>query len=630
MLKFILISVLFLIQTNNSSAQSVVLNFENALDSAYYSDNLADEQFYIELSADLLNEIEVDKPYYQAQYYHTLSYILSFRGQETEIEVDETIDKCHELLKNYQDSIFVYDVMFYKAKLLIERRDYNGAFRTFLKIMNIVRKKNISEEEVEDYQSLEADCLSEIAYVHYAVHADEKAIEYYNKAQVLYQKIGNSEMMKFNNLYTGISYLELEDFENVKKCIDIGDDIGEVFTTDMDIADFMMLKSSYFLEKGEIDTANYFLIQAKAIYKEIQDAFGLVTCNINTAKIAILNNEKNKAKLILEKSYRQLKNTPDRKALMKVQQLLADLNFEFGNYQKAYIMVNEAKEIQQEILKNAQVFFSYEVENKIELNEFYYRDSLNKIKYNQVQYKLKQQSLQNRLYMTVILAFLVLTLILIFLIRRNNKVNSTLNHALNENQVLSKEVHHRVKNNFQITSSILNLQIMNSEDKKFNRLLRETQHRIISMSSVHELLYKSDKMNEINIKKYIEELASSIVDSFSNDSIDIDLKVETNDIFLNLEQSIPIGLILNEAITNSVKYAFPQRKEGLIEVELKQLSPKELVLSIRDNGIGMNYEEIKKMETLGLELIEILVEQISGEKKISNNNGTEIEIKFKA
>ena len=633
MLKVTLITLLFLIQTISSLGQSVVENFQSALDSAYYSDNLDDEEFYIKLATDLLNKIEVDKPYYQAKYYYTLAYTLSFEGQKAEVEVDETINKCDELLKNYQDSVLVYNVMLFKAQQLVEKRDYNNAFSAYLKILNIVRKKDNTEQEIEYFRSLEADCLNEIAYVHYGVHADEKAIEYYKKAEKLYLKIGNLEEIKSNYLYTGISYLELNDLENVKNCIALGDALGNVFTWEIDIADFMMLKSSYYLETGEIDSSYNYLNQAKAIYTDAEDDFGIVMSDINIAKICILNNEKRRAKSILEKSYEKMKNMPDRKALMRVLQLLSDLNFEFGNHQEANVLIKEAMSIQQELLRNAQVYFSYEAENKIELNEFFYKDSLNqissKIKFNQIETQLAQKSWQIKLYTIVISGFAVLTTILIFLRRRNKKINLALNQTLADNQVLFQEVHHRVKNNFQITSSILNLQIANSEDEAFNAVLKETQHRIISMSFVHELLYKSDKVSEINIKEYIQELLPSVVRSFSDSNINIDLKIGTNDIFLNLEQSIPMGLILNEAITNSVKYAFPDRSAGLIEVNLVELSPTELVLTIRDNGIGMNYDEVKDLGTLGIELIEVLVEQIAGELQFRNNNGTEIEIKFK-
>ena len=139
MLKNILITLLFLIQTINSSGQSVVQNFQNALDSAYYSNNLKDEKFYIELSAGLLNKIEDDKPYYTAEYYLTLASILNGAGKGKEKEVDETINKCAEILKNYPDSLLTHDVNFFKAKVLVEKRNYNEAFSTFLKILNVVR-----------------------------------------------------------------------------------------------------------------------------------------------------------------------------------------------------------------------------------------------------------------------------------------------------------------------------------------------------------------------------------------------------------------------------------------------------------------------------------------------------------
>lgn len=204
--------------------------------------------------------------------------------------------------------------------------------------------------------------------------------------------------------------------------------------------------------------------------------------------------------------------------------------------------------------------------------------------------------------------------------------NSTV--SLKEKEQLLKEVHHRVKNNLQIVSSLLNLQSDNILDKKYLDLITDSRNRINSMALVHEMLYASKDLSKIEINAYIERLCRSIHQSFSKPGSDIsfEFSIEPNLLF-NIDHMISLGLILNEIISNSFKYAF-QQNQGRINIDLRR-SETHYCLKIKDNGIGLNATfDLEKDGHLGMQLIHMLTEQMDGKINIEAGEGTMFTITF--
>ncbi len=201
--------------------------------------------------------------------------------------------------------------------------------------------------------------------------------------------------------------------------------------------------------------------------------------------------------------------------------------------------------------------------------------------------------------------------------------------SLKEKDVLLKEVHHRVKNNMQIISSMLGLQSNYVNDQFVNNILLDSQNRIKSMALIHEKLYQSDNMASINISDYVSSLMLNLSSSYSSINERVSFKTNIENISLNLNTAIPLGLIINELITNSIKHAFPNDKKGEIFIELKGVNTNECELVIKDNGIGLPIEfDINTTKTLGLQLVKVLVEQIDGRLEIINNSGATFNITF--
>lgn len=205
--------------------------------------------------------------------------------------------------------------------------------------------------------------------------------------------------------------------------------------------------------------------------------------------------------------------------------------------------------------------------------------------------------------------------------------------SLKEKEQLLKEVHHRVKNNLQIVSSLLNLQSVNVLDQKYLTLINDSRNRINSMALVHEMLYASKDLSKIEIHEYIVRLSSSIHHSFANpnNSINFTYEVQKN-LFFDIDYMISIGLILNEIISNSYKYAFP-KQSGNITISLISQACKgkqaQYELKVFDNGIGLSDNfDLKKDSQLGMQLITMLSDQIDGTVNLSGKNGTSYTITF--
>jgi len=202
-----------------------------------------------------------------------------------------------------------------------------------------------------------------------------------------------------------------------------------------------------------------------------------------------------------------------------------------------------------------------------------------------------------------------------------------LKSSLEEKEVLLREIHHRVKNNMQIISSLLNLQSRYLNDKEAVNILKESQNRVKSMSIVHEELYRSVDLSKIDFAEYIRRLLSGLFSSYGVNSEFIKSNIDVENIFLDIDTAVPCGLIINELVSNSLKYAFLYEK-GEISVRF-YLKDKKNALIVKDNGIGFPKDvDFKNTNTLGLQLVNTLVEQLCGEIELYGGKGTVFKIIF--
>ncbi|HEY9897276.1 MAG TPA: histidine kinase dimerization/phosphoacceptor domain -containing protein [Candidatus Sericytochromatia bacterium] len=217
-------------------------------------------------------------------------------------------------------------------------------------------------------------------------------------------------------------------------------------------------------------------------------------------------------------------------------------------------------------------------------------------------------------------------------LKERRRTEEQLKQSLKEKEVLLKEIHHRVKNNLQVISSVLRLQSDYIKDDRVLALFKDSQNRIRSMALIHEKLHQSNNLLKINFDAYIRDLADTLLRSYTANSQAATLTTEAIDVWLNIDTAIPCGLIINELVSNALKHAFPTPKlENQIFIKLSPLADNRYTLTVQDNGIGFPSDvDFRNTESLGLELVCIFTEQLEGEIECCQTNGagTTFTIKF--
>jgi PAS domain S-box-containing protein len=216
-------------------------------------------------------------------------------------------------------------------------------------------------------------------------------------------------------------------------------------------------------------------------------------------------------------------------------------------------------------------------------------------------------------------------------ISARKKGEAGLKEAIREKDVLLREIHHRVKNNMQVISSLLNLQAERFKDKEVREAFKESQGRIRSMALIHEKLYRARNLSEVDFSEYVTSLTASVIRAYQVNPERARFKLDLDRVSLDINASIPCGLILNEIILNALKHAFPEGGTGEIHIELREKEDGGVRLTVRDNGIGFPEGiDIRNTDTLGLQIVSLLTDQLEGKFDIRNDRGTVFSLSFQS
>jgi two-component sensor histidine kinase len=204
-----------------------------------------------------------------------------------------------------------------------------------------------------------------------------------------------------------------------------------------------------------------------------------------------------------------------------------------------------------------------------------------------------------------------------------------LENSLAEKEILIKEVHHRVKNNMQVISSLLSIQAERAGDQVYSSLLNESQQRIKSMTLIHETLYQSKDLLKIDFQEYIESLTNSLTRLYMVPGVSVFVDVNVENVLLDLETAVPCGLVINELVSNSLKHAFHDKEEtGIIDIDFVSTDGS-YNLRIADNGVGLPSDfDLKRSTSMGLEIVTILTDQLEGMLSAYNDDGAVFQIQF--
>jgi PAS domain S-box-containing protein len=215
-------------------------------------------------------------------------------------------------------------------------------------------------------------------------------------------------------------------------------------------------------------------------------------------------------------------------------------------------------------------------------------------------------------------------------ITERKRAEDQIRASLDEKVLLLREMNHRVRNNLAVISSMLKLQSGNTKNKSIDEILLACRNRVISMSMIHDQLYKTSLMAEIDFDIYVRDLVDELQMSYGSDRSNVKLTVDAPSIKMNVDTAIPCGLIVNELVSNCFKHAFPDGRKGEIHVSLYLAGEEEYILTIRDNGVGLPKGlDSNSSSSLGLILVPGLVNQLNGHLEINTESGTEFKIRFK-
>lgn len=296
--------------------------------------------------------------------------------------------------------------------------------------------------------------------------------------------------------------------------------------------------------------------------------------------------------------------------------LLAECYEKLGNYKEAVFYQKQSRAVQDTLTRNKIANLESEALIKYETGK---KDQQLEEQAQLIQQKTKIQWLS--IGIAVSLALLLSALFYFF--KRNQKTTAALAVKNSENELLLKEIHHRVKNNLEMVSSLLKLQSVKTKDKEAKDVMRASQNRVQSMGILHQKLYQGENLGSIEMLDYFKNLSENIIDAFgANDKVEVQYDMDM--VELDVDTAVPIGLIVNELLTNSLKYAFPADRKGKIELSLKEMDETQLQLVVADNGVGQTEGASPKGTGFGSQLVQLLTSQLQGSMQADYSTGTRL------
>jgi len=372
----------------------------------------------------------------------------------------------------------------------------------------------------------------------------------------------------------------------------------------------------------------------KAIgYKEqINNKQGQAIAYKNLAEV-LLKLEKNKeAKLWANKSLELSKEVNSKKQILDALLLSAQIDKEMGNHSTANIFYANYITLKDSLDKAEQIKAIEEIEGKYETEKKDKQITKLELDKQKSTLILAEEKNQKNILFFVIGVVALISVFIFYLYNNKRKTsalllekNTQIANSLEERETLLKEIHHRVKNNLQIISSLLNLQAGSLDDKAAVDAVKEGQNRVKSMALIHQKLYSTDDIRGVNIQEYLENLTKDLFGAFGVDSDKVKYEIESNGLKLDIDTVIPLGLIINELITNTLKYAFEKSNDGLLEIKFKE-EGNMLNVTVKDNGKGVDVDRVNSSTSFGWKMIRSLSRKLKAEIDIINNNGTTVKL----
>lgn len=424
----------------------------------------------------------------------------------------------------------------------------------------------------------------------------------------------------FTLYVVGNNYLELKQYQKALSYFKHSMAIGEHYGFYNNLSDVYISLVDLYGYLKEFEKASEASLNAIKYAELLHNEFMLMRSWLSAGKLESLQgNHKGAIKNIKKSIVIATEDFGDEYFLSQAYYMLSKAYETNEDYQNAYLALSEYDSLKDRI-------FTAEADQRTSLlkTEFDVANKENTILLQEAQIQ-KQRTRQA--LVSIIAGLLLLLLLLSYKAIQNKfKVNRLLRKQNKEKEFLLKEVHHRVKNNLETVSSLLSLQTAQIQDPGIISAMEESQHRVHSMGMIHQKLYIGNNLATIEMKDYFTNLTDYIIDAFG--AIDrIKADVVMNCIELNVDLAIPIGLIVNELVTNSLKYAFPGDKRGALQISLMEIEDT-LRLDVIDDGVGSDFKNEAQGTGFGTQLVALLTKQLDGKMVLKTNHGTAVSIQF--
>ena len=537
--------------------------------------------------------------------------------------VNFALCKYNDALENYKKSL----------ELMKKLKNTNGTARLMNNIGRIYQDLSNYETALEFYlQSLKlmekignkkgiASLLNNIGNIYQTLNYFSKALDYYYKSLDLKKEIGNKfgTAATLNNI--GLIYQKIKDYPKALDYNTKSLHIKKELQDQKGIASsFNNIGEIYFSMK-QYDNSLFYCQESLRIKEKIGDQRGIAKSLLDIAEIFIEINHFDEAFCNLKKGIKIAEKNLMKEHLLEFYELYMRIYSKTKDFEKAFHYSKLYSELKNTIYteesskKIAELQTRYETEKKEKEAEIY------RLKNFELEEKVKERTEELR----------EANLQLQIEIEEHKKDQIQIKKDLEEKKILLQELYHRTKNNMQLISSLLRMQSESSNDEFVHATFETINNRIKAMSLVQQKLYQTKELSVIDLRDYIEDVVNMLRRCFSSQSESISLRLELKKVFVIVDSAVPLGLVLNELITNCYKHAFPDNRKGEISIQLFETKDEMITIQIEDNGIGFSKDYNPKVaDSIGFQTIYSLVEyQLKGTINYKSENGLYWEIKFK-
>ncbi|WP_420316693.1 tetratricopeptide repeat protein [Ekhidna sp.] len=446
----------------------------------------------------------------------------------------------------------------------------------------------------------------------------DKAIEYYRKAIPPSEKL--NQLRSLGNIYNNISieFRKRNQLDSALKYLKESIQYRKQANALRDLAgSYSNLAILYFyLDKK--DSTLILFNQVLETYQKLGNKKEIARCYYNISELHRMEGRLMMATSSIKKSLDFAKEINSKEQIRDAYMGLSQINASLGNFEEAYDSRLQYELYQDSLLNERNNRVITELSGKYDTEKKDKQIAELELEQQTAALSLARANNERNIFIAVATVILLVAILLFTFFRQKRK-------SLAEKELLLKEIHHRVKNNLQVISSLLNLQADSLESDVAKDAVKEGQNRVKSMALIHQKLYSAEDVRGVDVQDYLENLSKELFKAFGVDEEKINWKVNTNGLKLDIDTIIPLGLIINELITNSIKYAFDDNENGTLEIHMKEEGDS-LNVTVADSGKGLDENALQNSNAFGWKMIQSLSRKLKAEVNVNAENGTRVNL----